>query len=116
MMVRDTGIESEGAASRPGTSCPRLQDAGTEVRHLWCPGIVVVDSTGELLPTFGANSDNADNYTRVHNRFLQPLANTGAAVLLVDHLASSNSSRCARPPGLSMSRSFVNADWRTPRK
>jgi hypothetical protein len=59
----------------------------------WSADVVVVDSTGELLPMFGANSDNADDFTKVHNRVLQPLAKTGAAVLLVDHLAKGRNSR-----------------------
>ncbi|MBX7451932.1 AAA family ATPase [Mycolicibacterium sp. 3033] len=65
----------------------------------WCPDLVVVDSTGELLPLFKANSDNADDFTRVHNAVLQPLADTGAAVLLVDHLAKNRASRDYGPGG-----------------
>ena len=65
----------------------------------WCPDVVVVDSSGELLPLFAASSDNADDFTRVHNRILQPLAMTGAAVLLIDHLAKQQESRRQGPGG-----------------
>jgi hypothetical protein len=65
----------------------------------WCPDVVVVDSSGELLPLFDASSDNADEFTRVHNRILQPLATTGAAVLLIDHLAKQQESRRLGPGG-----------------
>jgi hypothetical protein len=54
---------------------------------------------GELLPLFGADSDSTDDFTVVHNRFLQPLARTGAAVTVVDHLAKGNESRRLGPGG-----------------
>ena len=65
----------------------------------WLPDVVVIDSTGELIPLFGGNSDNADDFTDVHNRVLQPLADTGAAVLLADHLAKHRESRAMGPGG-----------------
>lgn len=65
----------------------------------WRPDIVVIDSTGELMPVFDSKSDSADDFTRVHNAVLQPLANTGAAVLLVDHLAKGRESRNYGPGG-----------------
>ncbi|MBF9315816.1 AAA family ATPase [Mycobacteroides chelonae] len=80
-------------------------DGTGDVEHLigdcatWSPNVVVVDSTGELLPMFDANSDSADDFTRAYNRVLQPLANTGAAVLLIDHLAKNKESRQLGPMG-----------------
>jgi hypothetical protein len=65
----------------------------------WSPDVVMVDSTGELVPMFAANSDNGDDFTRVHARVLQPLADAGAAVVLVDHLAKGNESRKLGPGG-----------------
>ncbi|MHC3366570.1 AAA family ATPase [Rhodococcus aetherivorans] len=59
----------------------------------WKPTVVVVDSIGELLPMFGANSNSADEFTSVNRRVLRPLASSGAAVLAVDHLAKGNESR-----------------------
>ncbi len=61
--------------------------------------MVVIDSTGELIPLGGGSSDNADDFTDVHNRVLQPLADTGAAVLVADHLAKHRESRAIGPGG-----------------
>lgn len=71
-----------------------IRDCGT-----WSVDVVVVDSTGELLPMFGASSDSADDFTGVHRRVLQPLADIGAAVLLIDHLAKGKESRQLGPTG-----------------
>ncbi|MBV5243898.1 hypothetical protein KUF57_10155 [Mycolicibacterium sp. PAM1] len=65
----------------------------------WRADVVLVDSTGELLPMFGASSDSGDDFTHVHNRVLQPLADSGAVVLLVDHLAKGKDSRALGPGG-----------------
>jgi hypothetical protein len=65
----------------------------------WLPDIAVIDSTGELIPLFGGSSDNADDFTDVHNHVLQPLANTGAAMLLADHPAKQHESRKIGPGG-----------------
>lgn len=59
----------------------------------WVPTLTIVDSLGELLPMFGANSNDADDYTRVHRTVLTKFANTGAAVLAIDHQAKNESSR-----------------------
>ncbi|GAA1959918.1 AAA family ATPase [Microbacterium aquimaris] len=58
----------------------------------WRPSLVIVDSIGELLPMFGANSNDADDYTRVNRQVLTALASTGAGVLAIDHEAKSQSS------------------------
>lgn len=73
----------------------------------WTPDVAFVDSTGELLPMFGANSDSGDDFTRVHARVLQPLADLGAAVLLVDHLAKGRDSRALGPGGTMAKRRTV---------
>lgn len=65
----------------------------------WTPRVVVIDSTGELLPMFGANSNDADDFTRVHGEVLKPLAKAGACVLLIDHLAKSSDSRAMGSTG-----------------
>lgn len=51
----------------------------------WAPGIVLVDSLGELLPLFGASSNSPDEFTAVHSRALKPLAMVGSCVLVIDH-------------------------------
>lgn len=61
--------------------------------QLWQPTFVVVDSIGELLPMFGANSNDADDFTRVNRQVLTALTAFGAGVLAIDHEAKSESSR-----------------------
>jgi hypothetical protein len=65
----------------------------------WKPDIVVIDSTGELIPLGGGSSDCGDDFTDVHNHVLQPLADTGAAMLLADHPAKHRESRKIGPGG-----------------
>ena len=60
---------------------------------LWRPDIAIVDSLGEMLPLFGSSSNSADEYTTAHSAVLKPLAKTGAAVLVIDHLAKGAESR-----------------------
>lgn len=59
----------------------------------WRPDLVIVDSIGELLPIMGAASDSSDDFTRAHRRFLKPIADTGAAVVGIDHLSKGFDSR-----------------------
>ncbi len=63
------------------------------------PAVVTIDSLGEVLPLFGANSNNADDFTRVHAAVISPLAKAGVAVLAVDHLPKSADSRLLGPTG-----------------
>ena len=60
---------------------------------VWKPDFVVIDSVGELMPLFGANSNSADDYTRVHSAAIKPFASAGACVVLIDHQAKGNDSR-----------------------
>lgn len=53
------------------------------------PTIAVVDSVGEVMSMLGADSNSADDYAAVHRATFSPLAASGAAVLVVDHLAKS---------------------------
>ncbi len=57
------------------------------------PTVVVIDSMGELLPVFKANSNSADEFTDVNRKVLQPMANADSAVVAIDHLAKSADSR-----------------------
>ncbi|MEU9805174.1 hypothetical protein [Mycobacterium sp. NPDC050853] len=61
--------------------------------------MVTIDSLGEVLPLFGANSNNADDFTKVHATVISPLAKAGAAVLAVDHLPGNADSRQYGPTG-----------------
>jgi hypothetical protein len=71
---------------------------------LWRPAVAVIDSIGELLPMMGANSNDADDFTRAHTGILKPLAKTGAAVIEVDHLAKNLFSRSQGPTGAAAKR------------
>ena len=81
--------------------------AGVADLASWGPAVAVIDSTGELLPAFGANSNDADDFTRVHSRVLKPLAKAGSAVLLVDHLAKGAESRAMGSTGTAAKKRVV---------
>lgn len=59
----------------------------------WKPTLGVIDSMGELLPMFGANSNDSDDFTWVNRQVMAALALTGSAVLVIDHLAKNSQSR-----------------------
>lgn len=63
------------------------------------PDVVVLDSLGEVMPLFRANSNSADDFTVVHTEVIKPLKQAGAAVLVVDHLSKSAESRKFGPTG-----------------
>ena len=63
------------------------------------PDVVVLDSLGEILPLFRANSNSADDFTMVHSEVIKPLTRNGASVLVVDHLAKNPNSRSLGPTG-----------------
>lgn len=52
----------------------------------WRPDFVVVDSVGEIVPLMGGESNSNDDYRRIHREVLSPLADLGAAVLVLDHV------------------------------
>ncbi|MFE1644925.1 bifunctional DNA primase/polymerase [Microbacterium sp. P01] len=51
------------------------------------PTLAVIDSVGEVMSMHGAKSNDDGDYTRVHRAVFTPLADAGAAVLVLDHLA-----------------------------
>ncbi len=63
------------------------------------PDLVVLDSLGEILPLFHANSNSADDFTTVFAEVIKPLTRNGASVLVVDHLAKNPDSRSFGPTG-----------------
>ncbi|MGS2805959.1 AAA family ATPase [Nocardia sp. MW-W600-9] len=73
----------------------------------WGPNVVVLDSLGELLPLFGSSSNSADEYTNAHRSVLKPLAKSGAAVLVIDHLAKGTESRTLGPGGTAAKRRTI---------
>lgn len=72
---------------------PELVLRAVQDARSWMPTIAVVDSMGELIPMFGGNSDSADDYTSINRRVNSALAETGAAVIAIDHLAKGEGSR-----------------------
>ena len=78
-----------------------------EDSRAWRPAVAIVDSIGELLPLFGANTNSADEFTVMHTKVLKPLAKAGAAVLAVDHLAKNADSRAVGPGGTAAKRRAI---------
>ncbi|AZZ54309.1 hypothetical protein C1I64_12685 [Rathayibacter festucae DSM 15932] len=72
------------------------------------PDVVTVDSVGEVLPMYGANSNDADDYSRVHRVTFGALAKTGAAVLVIDHVAKSVDSRAFGASGSSAKKRAID--------
>lgn len=79
------------------------------VEHMkkWEPNLVIVDSIGELMPLYGAGSNDADDFTAVHTKVLKPLAKTGAAVVGIDHLSKGLDSRAFGPTGTAAKRRAI---------
>ncbi|MDN4520714.1 hypothetical protein QYF68_23275 [Mycolicibacterium austroafricanum] len=73
----------------------------------WRPDVAVVDSLGELMPLYGANSYSGDDFTDVNARVLKPLAKAGAAVLVIDHLSKGADSRNFGPVGTAAKRRAI---------
>lgn len=65
----------------------------------WKPDAVLIDSVGELLPVFAADSNSADDFTRVNREVMAKLATQGAAVIGIDHLSKSAAAGVAGPTG-----------------
>ncbi|GAA5033938.1 hypothetical protein GCM10023258_34220 [Terrabacter aeriphilus] len=65
----------------------------------WQPDSVLVDSIGELLPLLGKSSNLDDDYTEAHGLVLKPLAQAGACVIAIDHLAKNSASRAQGATG-----------------
>lgn len=66
---------------------------------LFKPDVVILDSLGEILPLFGANSNSGDDFTSVHTKVIKPLTSAGIAVLVVDHLPKGDAARQHGPTG-----------------
>lgn len=79
------------------------------VEHMaaWQPNLVIVDSIGELMPLYGAGSNDADDFTTVHTKVLKPLAKAGAAVVTIDHLSKGADSRAYGPTGTAAKRRAI---------
>ena len=80
------------------TEAEALRAVTTDVAG-WSPDLVGVDSLGEVLPMLGLSSNSPDDYTEAHRAVIQPLADSGACVVVIDHLAKSSDSRRQGPGG-----------------
>ncbi|MCT2041929.1 AAA family ATPase [Pseudoclavibacter alba] len=80
-----------------------VADAG-----FWNPAVAVVDSMGELLVLHGANSNNPDDYTRVHREVLTALSGCGACVIAIDHVAKNTESNQYGATGTAAKKRAVN--------
>lgn len=67
--------------------------------RVWRPGVAVLDSIGELMPTMGLSSNSPDDFTIAHTSVLKPLAMAGAAVIAIDHVAKNTESKAQGPTG-----------------
>lgn len=78
-----------------------------QLRH-WQPAAVLLDSLGELLPLLRLSSNSPDDYTQANRRVLTPLANTGSAVIVIDHLPKSDDARAHGQTGTLAKKRAVN--------
>ena len=79
-------------------------DAIVAETRRWLPGVVIVDSIGELMPLLGLGSNSPDEFTTAHGRVLKPLAVAGAATLAIDHLPKNPNSKRQGPTGTAAKR------------
>lgn len=74
-------------------------DDGHELRAaiaeatIWSPAIAVLDSMGEMLPMLGVKSVDNDEITVALRAIANPLANTGACAIYIDHLPKNKEAR-----------------------
>lgn len=59
--------------------------------ELWKPSFVLIDSIGEVMSMFGANSNDPDQYRQVHRQVFTAFAKAGACVVAIDHEPKSES-------------------------
>lgn len=95
---RDTLTDPDRFRLALPNSSDEILDVVADART-WRPTLAIIDSIGELLPIFDANSNDADDFTRVNRQVLAALARTDVAVLAIDHEAKSVESRNYGPTG-----------------
>lgn len=74
----------------------------------WAPGVVVVDSIGEVIPMLGLSSNSPDDYSLAHRAVLSAPAAAGACVIAVDHLPKGEDARKHGQTGTVAKRRAVN--------
>lgn len=74
----------------------------------WGPTLVALDSIGEVLQMFGANSNSDDDYRGVHRAVLSAMAIGDTGVVAIDHEAKGQSSRDFGSAGAVAKKAAVN--------
>lgn len=74
----------------------------------WRPAVAVVDSLGEIIPMLGLSSNSPDDYSAAHRTVLTAMADTGAAVIGVDHLPKGEAARAHGQTGTVAKRRAIN--------
>jgi len=74
----------------------------------WRPAVAVVDSLGEVIPMLGMSSNSPDDYSAAHRSVLSAMADSGAAVIAIDHLPKSDGARAHGQTGTVAKRRAIN--------
>ena len=88
--------------------CPEFEDI--RATHRWAveakPSLVILDGLAEAMAGYGADEDNAQQTLQFLKSYLRPFCETGAAVVIADHVTknSDNRGRFARGSGAKLGR------------
>ncbi|WP_131536255.1 hypothetical protein [Mycolicibacterium aromaticivorans] len=76
--------------------------------HVFVPDVAVVDCSGEVMASLGADSNSAEDFTRMVQGYLRPLMRQGTCVILIDHSGKGAASRKAGAAGTFAKRRIVD--------
>ncbi|WP_067783126.1 AAA family ATPase [Actinomyces vulturis] len=74
----------------------------------WKPEIVVIDTVDRIMALENRDSNNADDFTRMVNLYMKPMANSGACVVMIDHVAKNSTSRDYGARGTTAKKGVIN--------
>lgn len=74
----------------------------------WKPDTALVDSLGEVLPMLGYSSNSPDEYTKANREVMGALANSGSAVIVIDHLPKDDAAREKGQTGTAAKKRSIN--------
>ena len=84
----------------PGTQASQnALDGMMEEMETWQPSLVVIDGTTEVLARFGFGIDGNTEFTEFLALMPKPIARTGPAVVLIDHVSKNKETRSRGPIG-----------------
>ncbi|HZX00348.1 MAG TPA: bifunctional DNA primase/polymerase [Trueperaceae bacterium] len=75
------------------------------------PALVTLDSIGEIVASYGKNSNLDDDFTWVHQRVMKRLVRAGAAVVAIDHLAKGEESRTKGASGAAAKKRVIDGSY-----